>query len=117
MANREKLTDALDYWYDKVCGIGMDSEADDIILNNNASEDDSDPNEGYMVTMSDEDIANAIAELKAIHDRINPQTLQDMIYALNSNTQDVTKDYAQGFLDACSWFADEYGIELDGLED
>lgn len=117
MANREQLIDKLDYWYDIVCGMGMASTAEDILFNNNASEDDSDPDEGFMVTMSDEDIANAIAELKEVHDKINPQTLQAMIYALNSGTQEVTRDYQEGFLDACSWFADEYGIELDGLEE
>lgn len=114
---RGKLIDKIDLIYEKMCQRGLESEAEDILLNNNASEDDSDPYEGFMATMSDYDLQNAITEMEQAYSKVEPNSVQSMIYALISRTLDVSDDYADGFLDACKMIMKEYNIHLDGVED
>lgn len=114
--NRKRLVDKLAQMYEKMYQAGLENYAADILNNNNASEDDSDPNEGYMITMSDYDLQNAITEMEQVYSNFNPDTVQSMIYALTSRTLDVTYDYTDGFLDACRMIVEEYGIPLEGLD-
>lgn len=114
---REKLIDKLDLIYEKMCKDGLESEAEDILVNNNASEDDSDPDEGFMATMSDYDLQNAITEMEQAYSKVDLDSVQSTIYALISGTLDVSDDYADGFLDACKMIMEEYNIHLDGFDD
>lgn len=114
---RARLTDELDWIYTKMCQDGLESEAEDILVNNNASEDDSDPDEGFMATMSDYDLQNAITEMKQAYSKVYPEGLQSMITALISGTLDVSNDYADGFLDACKLVMKEFGVSFEGLEE
>lgn len=115
--NRTKLIGELDSMYTKMYQNGLANEAEDILNNNNASEDDSDSNEGFMATMSDDDLQNAITEMKQAYSKVHPDSVQSMIYALTSRTLDVTYEYTDGFLDACKMIMEAYNIHLEGLED
>ena len=93
--------------------IGMESTAEDILLDNNACESDEDPDEGFMCTMSNADIEDAISEMEGYLNKVDPQTVQQTIDAIQSGSMDITKEYADGFLDACKMMQDEYGLSLD----
>lgn len=114
--DRSKLIDELDWIYEKLCRRGLEDNAEDILTNNNASEDDSDPDEGFMVTMSNKDIQTAIREMKQAYSLIEPDSVQSMVYALQSGTQDLSPDYCEGYLDACRAIVQEYGISIEGLD-
>lgn len=111
---RKQLLSILDKWYARMSkSSNLASIAEDIIMNNNASEDDSDPDEGFMATMSDKDIRNAIIEMKQAYNKMTASTVQDMIDEINASPR--IDDYHQGFLDACSMIQDEYHIKFKGL--
>lgn len=113
--DRVKLTDKLDSIYHKLCMEGNEGKAEAILIKYNASEDDSDEEEGFMSTMSDDDIRNAIREMNQEFNG-NSNSVQNMIHSLQSNSVDASIDYKDGFLDACKMFKEEFGIELDGLD-
>lgn len=114
---REKLVDQLDEIYSELCRNGMEDTAEDILYNNNASEDDS-SDEGFMSTMSNQDIKNAISEMQAAFSSMYPDSVQSMIYAINSGTLDASDEYCLGFIDACKMFVEEYEFDnIKGLED
>ena len=114
---REKLVDQLDEIYSKLCRNGMEDTAEDILYSNNASEDDS-SDAGFMSTMSNQDIKNAISEMQAAFSSMHPDSVQSMIYAINSGTLDASDEYCLGFIDACKMFVEEYEFDnIKGLED
>ena len=110
---RDYLIDKLDKYYTLLWENNMASIAEDILMDNNACESDEDPNEGFMCTMSNTDIEDAISQMEYYLNRLNPQTVQQKIDAIQSGSMDVTKDYADGFLDACKMMQDEYSLSLD----
>lgn len=110
---RDYLIDKLDKCYNKMIQHSMESIAEDILIDNNACESDEDPNEGFMCTMSNTDIADAISEMEGYLNKVNPQTVQQQIDAIQSGSINITKDYADGFLDACKMLKDEYSLSLD----
>lgn len=63
--------DLVDSMYDKCNYLGLISEAEEIFRRNNASEDDSDPNEGFYKTMSNQDLENAYEELMNLLPKIS----------------------------------------------
>lgn len=106
--DRKNLMDVLDDLYNKACEAGRDELAEEILTDNHASEDDSDPNEGYMSTMSDKDLTNAIAEFKRL---LKPQSIQDVIDdILSRNWQ--RDQYDRGFIDACMQANEEFDLGL-----
>lgn len=110
---RDYLIDKLDKYYTLLWENNMASIAEDILMDNNACESDEDPNEGFMCTMSNTDIEDAISQMEYYLNRLNPQTVQQKIDAIQSGSMDVTKDYADGFLDACKMMQHEYSLSLD----
>lgn len=61
MSNRDNMMDRLDALYSYAAGtLGKEEAAWSILLDFNADEQESDPYEGYMGTMSDNDLTNAI---------------------------------------------------------
>ena len=46
--NREQLIDKLDEVYHRLCRERLDEQAENILINNNASENDSDLDEGFL---------------------------------------------------------------------
>lgn len=115
--NREQLIDKLDQAYNELCREGFDEQAEYILINNNASDDDSDPDEGFMATMSDNDLRKAIKEMEALYSSLFPDTVEAMIHAINGGTLDASPDYCEGFIDACKMIADEYGMSFASLDD
>lgn len=63
--NREELINRAWLLYRQLCDFKMQADADDIMLAHNAAEDDLDLREGFFVTMSDNDIMEAIQDLQA----------------------------------------------------
>lgn len=110
---RDYLIDKLDKCYTMMGQNGMGDTAEDILIDNNACESDEDPNEGFMCTMSNADIEDAISQMEYYLNRLNPQTVQQKIDAIQSGSMDITKEYADGFLDACKMVQDEYGLSLN----
>ena len=110
---REYLIDKLDKYYTLLWENNMASIAEDILMDNNACESDEDPNEGFMCTMSNADIEDAISQMEYYLNTLNPQTVQQKIDAIQSGSMDITKDYADGFLDACTMIQKEYSLSLD----
>ena len=110
---RDYLIDKLDKYYTLLWENNMASIAEDILMDNNACESDEDPNEVFMCTMSNTDIEDAISQMEYYLNRLNPQTVQQKIDAIQSGSMDVTKDYADGFLDACKMMQGEYSLSLD----
>ena len=111
---RKQLMEKLDKMYNRLMAEGnLEAQVEDILMDNNASEDDSDPDEGFMATMSDQDIMNAIEELKQVYNKMTNVTVQDMIDEINASPR--IDDYSRGFLDACSMIQDEYQVKFKGL--
>lgn len=69
--SRQELMDLVDSMYDKCNYLGLISEAEEIFRRNNASEDDSDPNEGFYKTMSNQDLENVYEELMNLLPKIS----------------------------------------------
>ena len=115
--NREQLIDKLDEVYHRLCREGLDEHAENILINNNASENDSDPDEGFMTTMSDSDLRNAIKEMEAVYRSMFPDTAEGIIHAINEGTLDASPDYCDGFIDACRMISEEYRLSLSGIDD
>lgn len=70
-------------------------EIEEILYKYGASEDDSDPDEGYFVTMSDEDLKAAYEEiLKILQDNDDPE----LHYQALRNQRNLS-EYDQGWLD------------------
>lgn len=70
-----------------------------ILMEHGASEDDSDPDEGYFVTMSDDDLQAAYEE---ILNRVGAQVQEfnpDAYYNLLSSKQYALSDYEAGWID------------------
>ena len=67
-SSRSQLIDEIDKMYGTAFKIGESvvEKVEKILEKHNASEDDSDPNEGFFVTMSDEDLVKTIEELKPL---------------------------------------------------
>lgn len=115
--SREQLIDKLDEVYTRLCHEGLDYQAEDILINNNASDNDSDPDEGFMSTMSDSDLKKAIKEMEALYSSMFPDTVEGIIHAINAGTLDASPDYCDGFIDACRMIAEEYGLSFSGIDD
>ena len=63
--DREELINRAWLLYRQLWDFGMQSDAEDIMLEHNAAEDDSDRKEGFFATMSDKDILESIYDLQA----------------------------------------------------
>lgn len=90
---REQLMDAIE---DMLRDTGKYELIEAILAQHGASEDDSDPEEGYYVTMSDKDIEDAYNEILSVLSQDSPKhyyaQLKDRSYSrLNA--------YEQGFVD------------------
>lgn len=109
--DRQLLLAQLDEIYEDMCKAGLDANADDILTNNNASEDDS-GEEGFMKTMSNEDIQNAINEMKRAMSLLAGDSAQAILFQIESGVYDASSAYCQGFLDAAHIIAQEYGLDL-----
>ena len=110
---REYLIDKLDRCYTLMCQNNMEDIAEDILDANNACESDEDPKEGFMCTMTNTDIENAISQIEYHLNIWNPQTVQQKIDAIQSGSMDITKEYAKGFIDACKMLQEAYSLSLD----
>ena len=66
MTTREKLMDTASELYERLSMMDKTDLADRILDNNGASQDDSDPDEGFFITMSNDQISSAIDELKKV---------------------------------------------------
>lgn len=110
---RDQLVAKLDRYYNKMIDHDLESTAEDILIDNNACESDEDPDEGFMCTMSNTDIEDAISQMEGYLNKVDPQTVQQTIDAIQSGSMDITKEYADGFLDACKMVQDEYGLSLN----
>ena len=74
---------------------GKNEEIESILDRHNASEDDSDPYEGYFVTMSDEDLKAAYEEiLKKFQDDDDPELHYQALRKMMN-----LSEYDQGWLD------------------
>ena len=112
---------------DRVFGPGIDnSEIDDILDRNNASEDDS-GEEGYFATMSNSDIENAWNEVQRylqsqllagheldseLCDRFKVKLSKSAIAKLYNKYRDLNNKYAEGFCYAADIISLTYGINL-----
>lgn len=81
--DREKLINRAWLLYRQLWDFEMQADADDIMLEHNAAEDDSDRKEGFFVTMSDNDIMEATRDLQARLDLAYEQRVET--YELNLN--------------------------------
>ena len=113
MRNRQSLIDELDWMYNRMHQSGLGEKAESILYKHNASEKDDDPIEGFMVTMTDHDLEESIKDMKREYNLKSIDTTQDYIYSLTSGEEEVSREYATGFLDACKMISREYDIDLD----
>lgn len=112
---RDKLVDTLNSLYDEMRESGLGDMAEDILDDNNASPDDS-GYEGFMTTMSDKNLLDAIREMRAALAKVDPGSVQSMIYLINSGSLDEPYDYSRGFIDACKMLKEEYNLSLKGFK-
>lgn len=73
--SRQELMDLVDSAYRKCDEFGLLKDAERILTLNNASEDDSDPAEGFYKTMSNKDLENAYKQLTSLLPQINAKEL------------------------------------------
>lgn len=85
--NRQELINQVDELYTKLCDEGRDFAAEDILEKYHASEDDS-GEEGFMTTMSNDDLKNAAAELKALFRTNSAQSIIDAMNAGDVSAED-----------------------------
>ena len=79
--------DLVDSAYKKCDEFGLIKDAERILDSNNASEDDSDPEEGFYKTMSNQDLENAYKQLTALLPQISAKELvKEIIDCLWNNT-------------------------------
>lgn len=87
--SRQELMDLVDSAYMKCYQFGLLKDAERILTLNNASEDDSDPNEGLYKTMSNKDLENAYNALKSLLPQITIEQLlnelRDAVAKINDN--------------------------------
>ena len=78
---RQQLINELDHLYQKLYDFDSKNvwKVEDILKRNNASEDDSDPQEGMLVTMSNKDLVNSINEIKNLLPSIRTDELISLI--------------------------------------
>lgn len=62
---RYDLLDQASELYGKLCNMGHSDLADQIMNDNGASPDDSDPDEGFFITMSNDQVYRAIDKLRS----------------------------------------------------
>ena len=109
---RDELVEQVIELWDAMEDAGLSDWAESILLDNNASQDFTNPEEGLFEAMDDFDLHNAARQMEQVLAKTNPKSVQQKIYALQSGTLDVSNDYIDGFLDACSMIKEEYGIDL-----
>ena len=112
---RNELVDTLDSLYNEMRKADLGDLAEDVLDDNNASSDDSGP-EGFMTTMSDKNLIDAIREMRAALANTDPGSVQSMIYLINSGRSDEPYDYDRGFIDACKMLKEEYNLPLKGFK-
>ena len=112
---RDELVNTLDSLYNEMIKSDLGDMAEDILDDNNASPDDS-GSEGFMTTMSDRNLLDAIREMRAALAKVDPDSVQSMIYLINSGYLDEPYDYGRGFIDACKMLKEEYNLPLKGFK-
>jgi len=90
---REQHMDAIE---DMLRDTGKYELIEHILYQHGASEDDSDPDEGYYVTMSDKDIEDAYQEILSALTQDSPKLYYKQLKALPYGRLSV---YDQGFID------------------
>ena len=96
LMTREQYMDAIDQIIQDTREFGL---IEAILTKHGASEDDSDPDEGYFVTMSDDDIQAAYKEiLDSVGERVQ-ELNPDAYYKLLSSKQYALSDYEAGWID------------------
>lgn len=89
--------DYMDMIDDIIRQTGNREEVEEILDRHNASEDDSNPEEGYYASMSEDDLKSAYQEiLKSIE--LDPESDPESYYYSLSSRNDTT-EYEQGWLD------------------
>lgn len=93
---REQYMDAID----QMIRLGRDEDLiEEILMKHGASEDDSDPDEGFFVTMSDSDIQAAYEEILDIVSTRAQESSPDAYYRLLSGKRYALSDYEAGWVD------------------
>lgn len=94
MMSRDDMIDEI-IEIERGLGFSKMEEIEEILYKWGASEDDSDPDEGYFVTMSDYDILAALEEIRRIMENNDNPRYQ---YRYLSSKRNLT-EYEQGWVD------------------
>lgn len=113
--------DLVDSIYEKCNYLGLQDEAEEIFRRNHASEDDSDPNEGFYKTMSNQDLENAYKELMNLLPRISEDELitaiLDAVRNIDSDAIIVSNRTDNGFNVVTPLVTYQFNLEPVELDD
>ena len=119
--SRQELMDLVDSIYEKCNYLGLQDEAEEIFRRNHASEDDSDPNEGFYKTMSNQDLENAYKELMNLLPRISEDELitaiLDAVRNIDSDAIIVSNRTDNGFNVVTPLVTYQFNLEPVELDD
>ena len=109
---RQNLINEVDRLYELMYSNEHGDEAEKILIRYGANESDEDPNEGYMNTMTDDQLRKTIVEFRRILFKSVQKYIDDYV---NGYADGASQDYIDGFLDACKLINREYNINLHNI--
>lgn len=108
MTYRQQLMDAIIAHLDNATPSEMNN-IEKILDRHGASEDGSDPNEGFFVTMSDDDLQDALDEIEA-RSNTDDDSDSEKFYELLSSKSNLSA-YEEGWLEGYEAAMDRYDID------